>query len=222
MAGALVGPTVTETQQTISAVRVDAWADIVCPYCYIGEARLVAAADSIEAPVVIIPRAFQLDPERTTTEPVQAYLGRKFGSDADTLHAQHEQLAGMAEELGLPFVEDRTVSNTLDAHRLVAAAEDLGLVVRHAIQLGHFSGALDLSSPSDLADAAAAAGMDRDAALAVLASDEHADMVLAEQRQATELGATGVPFTVIGERFGIPGAAATEQYRDILTQAAAG
>lgn len=201
---------------------MDAWSDIVCPYCYIGEARLVQAAESIEAPVVIIPRAFQLDPERTTTEPVMAYLARKFGSDEDTLKAQEQRLADMAAELDLPYVSERTVSNTADAHRLVAAAEDLGLVVRHAIQLGHFSGQLDLSSHSDLADAAAQAGMDRDAALAVLASDEHADLVMTEQRQAHELGATGVPFTVVGERFGIPGAASTEQYRDILTQAAAG
>lgn len=206
----------------MTAVRVDAWADIVCPYCYIGEARLVTAAESISAPIVIIPHAFQLDPNRTTTESVQEYLGKKFGASPEQLHQQHEQLAGMAEELGLPFAEDRSVSNTADAHRLVAAAEDLGLVVRHAIQLGHFAGALDLASHSDLADAAAQAGMDRDAALAVLAGDDFADVVRADQEQAGQLGATGVPFTVVGERFAIPGAAATEQYMDILSQAAQG
>ncbi|GAA2349158.1 hypothetical protein GCM10010376_83960 [Streptomyces violaceusniger] len=41
----------------------------------------------------------------------------------------------------------------------------------------------------------------------------------ADHDQAVRLGATGVPFTVLGERLGIPGAVSTAQYTTALDQA---
>ena len=53
----------------------------------------------------------------------------------------------------------------------------------------------------------------------VLASDRYADAVRADHDAAVSLGARGVPFTVLGQRLGIPGAVSVDQYRQAINQA---
>lgn len=200
-------------------VTVDVWADIVCPFCYIGEARLRKAAD---ASVEIVPRAFQLNPEGGERESVLTYLARKFGGSEEQVAVSQQRIVDLAHAEGLPFTNDRVVGDTLPAHRLIAeAAEDsaaLALDVREAIQRGHFGGTLDITDHAALLDVAVEAGLDRAKGEAVLASDTHAETVRGEHAQASAMGATGVPFTVVGERFGIPGMVETDQYAQVIAR----
>ena len=48
--------------------------------------------------------------------------------------------------------------------------------------------------------------MDPDRVAAVLAGDEYATDVRADEARAMEFGSTGVPFFVFDERLGVPGA----------------
>lgn len=212
---------VTETTAE-TPIYIDAWADIVCPWCYVGEARLRKAAESTGKPVEIRVHAYELDPNHGEPENVMDMLARKFGS-AEQAKQMDARVGELAAAEGLPYTSDRVSANSFDAHRLIAAgsAEGRGLEVRDAIQRGHFDGSLDLSSHDHLADAAAGAGMDRDRAVAVLTGDEFTDQVRADQAQARELGVTGVPFTVVGERFAIPGAVDTSQYAEVIERVAA-
>lgn len=212
---------VTETSAE-TPIYIDAWADIVCPWCYVGEARLRKAAESTGKPYEIRVHAYELDPNHGEPENVMDLLARKFGS-AEQAKQMDERVAELAAAEGLAYTSERISANSFDAHRLIAAGstEGRGLEVRDAIQRGHFDGSLDLSSHDHLADAAASAGMDRDRAIAVLSGDEFSDVVRADQAQARELGVTGVPFTVIGERLAIPGAVDTAQYVDVIERVAA-
>lgn len=212
---------VTETSAE-TPVYLDAWADIVCPWCYVGEARLRKAAEASGTPTQIRVHAYELDPNHGEPENVMDMLARKFGS-AEQAKQMDARVAELAAAEGLPYTSDRVSANSFDAHRLIAAGsqDGRGLEVRDAIQRGHFDGSLDLSNHDHLADAAAAAGMDRERAAAVLASDEFTDQVRADQAQARELGVTGVPFTVVGERYAIPGAVDTAQYAEVIERVAA-
>ena len=58
-------------------------------------------------------------------------------------------------------------------------------------------------------------GLDPDRVAAVLASSEYAAEVERDSRDATALGATGVPFFVIDRRYGVEGA----QPADLILQA---
>ena len=204
-------------------VYIDAWADIVCPWCYVGEARLRKAADASGVPVEFRVPAYELDPSHGAPEKVMDLLARKFGS-AEQATQMDARVAELARAEGLPYTSDRMSASSFDAHRLIAAGAEqgLGLEVRDAIQRGHFDGSLDLSSHDHLADAAASVGLDRERAVAVLAGSEYSDQVRADQAQARELGVTGVPFTVIGERLAIPGAVDTAQYAEVIERVAAG
>lgn len=201
-------------------VRIDVWADIVCPWCYVGEARLERAVATLsgEAEFTIHPRAFELDPGHTHPEKVLDMLARKYGGSPDQVGAMEARVAGLARAEGLPYTSDRVTVNTFDAHRLIAAAADagVGLEVLRALQRGHFSGDLDLSDAEAVAATVASAGLDEARAREVLASDAYAEQVRADQQLARQLGATGVPFTVVDQRYAIPGAAELAQYQHVL------
>ena len=57
-----------------------------------------------------------------------------------------------------------------------------------------------------LIELAAEVGVDAGRARAALDAGEFADDVRADEREATELGITGVPFFVINRRYGVSGA----------------
>ena len=64
------------------------------------------------------------------------------------------------------------------------------------------------------------AGLDADEARAVLADeDAYADEVRADEREAAELGATGVPFFVLDRRYGVSGGQPAEVFTQALEQA---
>ena len=56
-------------------------------------------------------------------------------------------------------------------------------------------------------------------AKALLAGDEYANAVRADKKLAREAGVTAVPFTILGGRLAIPGAATADAYADAITQA---
>lgn len=213
--------------ETATALRVDVWADIVCPWCYVGEARLErAVAQLASAPgapaVTIVPRAFELDPSHSHPERVLDMLARKFGGSPEQVEAMDARVAGLAAAEGLPYTSDRVTINTFDAHRLIAAAQaeaDAGLSVLSALQRGHFSGEIDLSDTDALVAAAGEGGLDAARAREVLAGDDYADAVRADIALARQLGVTGVPFTVVAERYAIAGAQPLEQYSHVLRTA---
>ena len=66
---------------------------------------------------------------------------------------------------------------------------------------------------------AAGAGLDAERVAAVLASDEYADAVAADVAQARAYGATGVPFFVVDERYGVSGAQPADVFAQVLHQA---
>jgi len=207
----------------MTQLQIDVWADIVCPWCYVGEARLEKAAKALadEATVTIRPHAFELDPNHSHPEPVLEMLARKYGGSEDQVRTMEQRVADLAKAEGLPYTSDRITINTFNAHRLIAAAAEqgIGLQVLNALQRGHFSGEVDLSDDDALVATASAAGLGEERAREVLASDEFADAVRADQAQARAYGVSGVPFTVVGGRYAIPGAAAAEQYEHVLRTA---
>jgi len=208
---------------TSTTLRIDTWNDIVCPWCYVGEARLTSAVEALgpNVDVTVVPHAFELNPDHDHPERVLDMIARKFGRSEDEAREMDSQISALALAEGLPYTSERMTANTFDAHRLVAAARAVGggATMLHALQRGHFSGELDLSNADALVAAADQAGLGADRARAVLGSDEFADEVHADQDTARRIGVTGVPFTVLGEELAIPGCAGSEQYGEALRQA---
>ena len=92
----MVGQAVSGGSKT--SVKIDIVSDVVCPWCYLGKARLEAALDAlpgIEAEIHW--RPYMLDPSipRTGVDR-KAYMEAKFGA-GPRLGQIHEQLNGFGK-----------------------------------------------------------------------------------------------------------------------------
>ncbi|MFD3487876.1 DsbA family oxidoreductase [Streptomyces sp. NPDC058665] len=208
-------------------MRVEIWSDIACPWCYIGKARFEKGLQSFKhrADVEVVHRSFELDPGHAKDEvaPVVDMLAAKFGRSRDEALAMEEQVASQARSEGLGYrVGDRDHGNTFDIHRLLHLAKARGrqdelLSVVYRVNFAEERSVYDLET---LVDLAVEAGLD-EAETRVLLADEDAfaDEVRADEREAAELGATGVPFFVLDRRYGVSGGQPAEVFTQALEQA---
>ncbi|GAA1987282.1 DsbA family oxidoreductase [Isoptericola halotolerans] len=205
-------------------LQIEVWSDVLCPWCYIGDARLEAAIkDSPQADRIDIRiRTFQLDPEfPAVPTPVVDYLAAKKGLPVEQAEQMEAQVAELARAEGLAYEPNHLVQNTLDMLRLVHLGNDHGVGWQYmtAMQTALFSGDPEAFVPETLVRLGADLGIPEAEVRDVLASDRYADAVRAEHEEAIALGARGVPFTVLGRRLGIPGAVPVESYRQAIDQA---
>lgn len=200
---------------------VEFWSDVICPWCYIGKARFEQALAGFEhrAEVTVVHRAFELDPARSTVEPVLQMLAAKFGPRAGEME---NSVADLARAEGLEYRLDREVGNTFDVHRLLHLAGERGIQqqVLDAVLHANFARARTLFTTESLSEIAAEAGLDPVDVKAVLTDPaRYADEVRADEARARELGVSGVPFVVVGERLAVAGAQPSELFGRALTQA---
>ena len=210
-------------------MKIEVWADVVCPWCYIGKRRLQSAlaergiADEVE----IVHRAFQLDPTAsTTTAPTIDHLAAKYGVSRDEALAMMSNVTEVAAGEGLEYHLDRTMTgNTRNAHRLVLWAQDQDPVVAQrlleAMYSAYFEQGRGVFSTDDLVALAAESGLDADAAREMLAGSAYLDQVVEDQVLARTFGANGVPFFVIDRAYGVSGAQPVEVFLNAIDQARA-
>ncbi|MFJ2610147.1 DsbA family oxidoreductase [Streptomyces sp. NPDC087425] len=208
---------------------VEVWVDVACPWCYVGKARFEAALGGFahRDGVEVVHRSFELEPGRAKgdVQPVIRMLTRKYGMSEAQAQAGEENLGAQAAAEGLAYrTSGRDHGNTFDLHRLLHLAKAEGRQ-DELIQLfyrANFAEERSLFTEGDerLVELAVAAGLDADAARAVLADpDAYADDVRADEREAAELGANGVPFFVLDRKYGISGAQPAEVFAQALTRA---
>ncbi|WP_406633720.1 DsbA family oxidoreductase [Amycolatopsis sp. WGS_07] len=208
-----------------SQVVIEMWADLGCPWCYLGKHRLRAAiAQRPDAErFKIVPRSFELDPEapREPEGNAESFVRTHGGTAAHVLRAER-QMQAMAREEGLEYSPDRLNANTFDLHRVVQYAndQDRGFEFFSAVQDGFFAGTLNPFDPDALTGVAESSGLDGRRVREILASDEYADRVRADRREGTELGVTGVPFVVLDRRVAAPGARKVAAYAQLLERVA--
>ena len=204
-------------------MKIEIWSDVVCPWCYIGKRRLSRALGEFEHAdeVTVAWRSFQLNPDTPpgTAVPTAKYLAQRFGPQASQMTGR---VAELAREEGLDFDFDAALTvNTLDAHRVLHLAADLGVgdAAKERLLRAHFTEGADLSDPQTLVRLAGEAGVDTGRAREVLAGTEYADAVRADIELAQAFGATGVPFFVIDRKYGLSGAQPAETFLQALRTA---
>jgi predicted DsbA family dithiol-disulfide isomerase len=205
-------------------VRIEIWSDIVCPWCYIGKRRLEKAladfphADQVE----VVWRSYQLDPSApdVPVETVAEHLGRKYGGGPAAGRQMIERTTALAAEEGMTWRQAESLRvGTLDAHRLLHAAGELRGELKEALLHAYFAEARNVADHETLTRIATSIGLDEVLVKDVLTSDRYADEVAADVRQAAAYGATGVPFFVIDQRYGVSGAQPVDTFRQVLDRA---
>jgi predicted DsbA family dithiol-disulfide isomerase len=207
-------------------MRIEIWSDIACPWCYIGKRRLETAVDGFEHgdDVEVVYRSFQLDPTAptTVTETAQQMLATRYGVSPAEAAQMQARVTELAAAEGMAWRHDETLhANTLDAHRLLHLAKEEGRqgVLKEALFAANFVEARNLADHAVLREIAVGAGLPAERVDAVLAGDEFAADVRADVDRARAYGATGVPFFVVDEKYGVSGAQPTELFGQLLERA---
>lgn len=196
-------------------MKVEVWSDVICPWCWLGRARLAkaVAASSKREEIEIVFRSFELDPSTPSDLdlPTNELLKKKFGMGQAQIDAMHERIASMGKEDGIDFQFDKArTSNTFDAHQLVHLAAEQGkrteMVDRlfranfhDGIRVGDRKGLVSLAEEVGVTDAAGA-----------LETQRFGPAVRADEAEAKKLGISGVPYFLVDGKKGISGAQSVE------------
>lgn len=202
-------------------MRIDIYADVICPWCYIGRQRLARALDRRPALRPQIHwQPFQLNPDMPVGGMERGlYLAAKFGG-VEQARQVYGMIAATAEQDGIALALDRVrrTPNTLAAHRLVAFAAESGLQDRlvDVLHRAYFQAGADIGDLDVLADCAASAGLERATVAEFLAGDGLAAAVRTADAKARQLGIQAVPFFVFDRRYAMAGAQSPDAFLPLL------
>jgi predicted DsbA family dithiol-disulfide isomerase len=206
-------------------LTIDVISDVVCPWCYIGK-RLLEQAIALkpDIPVEVHFRPYFLNPwvppEGMSRED---YLIAKFGS-VERYNSNNNRVVEAAAAIGLNYDRDRIKRqpNTLDCHRLILWAQELGkaAAMKQRLMEIYFSEGGDLSQSEVLVGAAVDCGMDAEQVRARLASRQDVERVEREAQSAKDAGIDGVPCFIIGGTIALSGAQPPEYLAAAIERAA--
>ena len=207
-------------------MKITYWSDYACPYCYIGESRLRKAierlglTDSVEVEM----RAFELDPNaaREVTSATPERFARKYALTLEQANERIEGISEMGRAEGLDFNYATTKNtNTMDAHRLTKLAHDLDKPeIEELLYRAYFTDNRVLADHGVLREIARQAGLPASDVERVLNSDEYAQDVREDERQAYAMGVGGVPFFLVDGKYALSGCYPTQQLASVIARAA--
>ena len=217
----------TTTEKT--PLKVDVWSDVACPWCYIGKRRFesalqrMAERDGAAPEVEVEYHSFELSPdtpvdfEGTATE----FLADHKGIPLETAQQMQDQVTALAAAEGLTYRMDRVRhTKTLKAHELLHLAKAFGKQdeMKERLLKAYFTEGEHVGHVEDLADLAAEVGLEREAVVVALNAGTYAEAVADDIARAHAYGINGVPFFVLGGRYGVSGAQDPDVFVQVLDQ----
>jgi len=204
-----------------SHASLDILSDPICPWCYIGKVKLDRAlAQRPGHDLDIFWRPYQLNPDMPAGGMDRTqYLETKFGGPerARTIYGQIRD-AAEAAGLSVDFDKITRTPNTFDAHRLIRWARSGGhqQAVVDSLFARYFERGEDIGDRAVLMEVAAEVGMEADLLTRLYEDDADREMLTNEEALARQMGVTGVPTFILGEKFALVGAQETTAWLDVL------
>jgi predicted DsbA family dithiol-disulfide isomerase len=203
----------------MAPLTIEIWSDVVCPWCYVGKRRIEKALAAFEHrdEVEVVWRSFELDPNapparaKTSAE----HLADKYGMTVEQAEGTNDQMTALAASEGLEYHLDRTRGgNSFAAHRLIQRAHEEGHqdAMKERLMRAYFTEGEAIGDRDTLVRLAGDVGIDGEAALT---DEQYAAAVRGDEELAARIGIRGVPYFVLGRRYGVSGA----QPSEILLQA---
>jgi predicted DsbA family dithiol-disulfide isomerase len=203
---------------------IDLFADVVCPWCFLGHQRLERVLASLGQPARVTHRPFMLDPNTPPAgDDIPARLRRKYGVPPEKLWARLEAEARKSD-LDLDLSKQRFSYPTARAHTLIrhAAAKGTQSALVHALYRANFQEARNINDPTVLADVAAPHGFTTDEVTRLTNDEGELAATREEALAAAAAGIDGVPLFVFGERLSVAGAQPEFVLRDAIEQVITG
>jgi predicted DsbA family dithiol-disulfide isomerase len=203
-------------------MHLDIYADVTCPWCYIGKRRLeralaMAVAGALGPQAIAVQwRPFLLNPGMPPGGmDRKAYLAWKFGGTG-RVNFISDRITQEGREDGIPFAFDRITRtpNTVDAHRTIAFAQergDAGALVE-ALFAAYFTAGRDIGARDELIALGRDCGLDGAELAGYLDSGAGREAIVASNDQARSFGINAVPCFVFDGREALAGAQPPEVF----------
>ncbi len=208
---------------------VEMFSDVVCPWCYIGETRLLQAVDALikENPdfpnVKLIWRPFQLQPDMPEEGlPWNQFLIEKFGGEERAKAMfQHVANQGLQDGIIFNFNEIPKVLNTAKLHRFILKAEEFGKQkeLAEAFMQAYFCEAKDLTLENEVKSILSELNFPATFYDEAIKNPNLKKEVEESQNFAASAEIRGVPFFIVGDKFALNGAQPLEIFRNALLKA---
>ena len=202
-------------------IQIDVYADVVCPWCYVGEKRLEKALQ--KSPDLTVERRwhpYQLRPETPAGGlPWREFAVDKFGGEDRMRTAfSHVSAAGKPDGVRFDFDDIASAPNTVDAHRLILHAADSSRQWETADALfrAYFVEGANLNNHEELVEVAIEADLDADGTRAFLSGNDLSAGVWSAQEKASRVGVRSVPFYIFNGRYALSGAQPVEMFIQAL------
>lgn len=211
-------------------LKIDFVSDVSCPWCAIGLSALEQALDRVKGEVQaeLHFQPFELNPQMGPEgQDVGEHLTQKYGSTAEQQAQIRETIRQRGEAVGFTFRREGRgrIWNTFDAHRLLHWAGEQGAGQQHALKKAlleaHHGRGESPAATEVLVAAAERAGLDGARARAILAGDEFADEVRAQEQYYQGAGIHSVPAIIFNDKHLVSGGQPVEVFEQAIRQIAA-
>ena len=186
-------------------LKIEIFADIICPWCYIGKKRLEKAlSERPEIDFAIEWKGFLLNPSIPQYGiDRRRYLLTKFGHAASSVYSRIEQ-AGKLAGIDFNFDAIQRTPDSRSVHELIIAAESNGYGLSEMFYQAYFLNGKDISSADIQQEILESSNLSE---ISVLQKITEAKKILtSDLTQANQLGIDGVPFFVFNNQISLAGA----------------
>ena len=202
-----------------SRIDVDIFADIICPWCYIGKTRLDQAFSRRQNLMPVYRwRSFLLNPSMPAEGMSrQAYLTAKFGHAASAVYGRIA-MAGLDAGIEFQFSKIQRTPDTRPIHHLLLAAGDKSEMLAEHFYKAYFLDGLDIGEINIQDKILEVCGLDRQKLspnLSAAASQLETDL-----HDCHTLAIEGVPMIIFNGSLSIAGAYSPDILLNVIDSAA--
>ena len=200
-------------------ITVDIFADIICPWCFIGKTRLDQAfARRPDIMPIYRWRCFLLNPSMPPEGMSrQAYLTAKFGHAASAVYGRIA-MAGLDAGVDFQFSKIQRTPDTRPIHQLLLAAGTDSEALANGFYQAYFLDGRDIGKSEVQDELLEACGLSRAGLAEQLASAE-AQMEI-DLQDCHTLGIEGVPMMIFNDSLSLAGAYPPDILLNVIDTAA--
>ncbi len=206
-------------------MKIEIWSDFACPFCYIGEKRLMKAIEelNLEDQIDIEFKSFQLDVNAKShpDKDIHQLIAEKYNISYAQAKNSNADIVQMAKEIGLNYDFDSLKpGNTRMAHEAHKFASENGKDLEYAQWAfsTYFEKGNDLSKIEILEKLINVIGLDKEAFHKAIESGKYTGLVENDQSKAHEIGINSVPTFIIDGKYAITGAQNVNYFKMAIEQ----
>ncbi|MGH8752229.1 MAG: DsbA family oxidoreductase [Burkholderiales bacterium] len=192
-------------------LSVTVYSDYICPFCYVGDARLARLQDEFDLQADW--RGLEIHPDN----PPQGRPLSELGYPPALWRQMMDNLDQMAREEGLHFAERTFTTNSHQALLLAEAAKDASAqqfaALHQRLFAAYFVERQNIGQPEVLRAIAVEAGLAEALVQRAWSDARYEERLRQNWRDASRLGISGTPAFIIGEEI-ISGAAPVAMLRE--------